>query len=106
VGPGVEMAAEVEKFLSKNRGRSELVWAGDDGRVHILQKREHTELAGLLAEICGPKIDGVGASRELAISIRKNGRVVSGKGIREEASKEGWLDEGVEAFVSDTIGTD
>ena len=106
VGPGVEMSAEVEKFLSKNKSGSELVWAGDDGRMHILQKREHTELADLLAEICRSKIDGVGASRELAISIRKNGRIVSGKGVREEASKEEWLDRGIEAFVSDTIGTD
>ncbi|MDA4113448.1 MAG: CCA tRNA nucleotidyltransferase [Thaumarchaeota archaeon] len=106
VGPGIEMRAEVKKFLSKNRGRSELVWAGDDGRVHILQRREHTELGELLAEVCRSEIEGVGASRELAIAIRRNGRIVSGRGVREEASKERWLDQGVEAFISDTIGTD
>jgi len=100
------MSAEVKKFLSKNKDRSELVWAGDDGRVHILQRREHTELGELLAQVCRSEIDGVGASRELAIAIRRNGRIVSGKGVRDEASKESWLDEGVEAFISDTIGTD
>jgi tRNA nucleotidyltransferase (CCA-adding enzyme) len=106
VGPGVEMGAEVKKFLSKNRGRSELVWAGEDGRVHILQKREHTELGGLLAEVCGPGVDGVGVPREIASSIRRNGRIVSGKGVSEEASQEGWLERGIEALVTDTIGTD
>jgi tRNA nucleotidyltransferase (CCA-adding enzyme) len=106
VGPGVEMSEEVKRFLSKNRDRSELVWAGEDGRVHILQKREHTELGGLLAEICGPAVDGVGVPREIASSIRRSGRVVSGRRVGEEASKEEWLERGIEALVTDTIGTD
>ena len=45
--------------------------------------------AGLLAEICRSKIEGLGASRRgLAISIRKNGRIVSGEG-RPRGSIEG-----------------
>jgi tRNA nucleotidyltransferase (CCA-adding enzyme) len=106
VGPGVEMSAEVRNFIAKNRARSELIWAGDDGRVHILQRREHTDLRDLLEEIRRSGIDGVGASREVAVSIRKNGRVLAGKAIRQEMSKEGWLAEGVEESVTDTIGTD
>jgi tRNA nucleotidyltransferase (CCA-adding enzyme) len=106
VGPGVEMSTEVKRFLSKNRDRSELVWAGEDGRVHILQKREHTELGGLLAEICGPAVDGVGVPRDIASSIRRSGRIVSGKGVGDEASREEWLERGIEALVTDTIGTD
>ena len=66
VGPGVEMSAEVCRFISKNKRRAELVWAGEDGRVHMLQKRGATELLSLLKEVCSSEIDRVGASREIA----------------------------------------
>jgi tRNA nucleotidyltransferase (CCA-adding enzyme) len=105
VGPGVEMSTEVRNFISKNKTRSELVWAGEDARVHLLQKRQHTDLAQLLSETLSSGVDDLGASREVAASLRKNGRILVGRSIREELSREGWLREGVEELVSDTIGT-
>jgi len=106
VGPAVEMAAEVRNFIAKNRRSSELTWAGDDGRVHILQRRAKTELAGLLRGVLRSEIESLGASREMGASIHKNGRVVTGRELRREMSKEGWLREGVDEILADTIGTD
>ncbi len=106
VGPGVEMSQEVSNFIAKNRDKSKLTWAADDGRVHILQRRAHTELRELLADIIRSEISDVGASREVASSIRRSGRIVTGSGIVREMSREVWLREGVEEIVSDTIGTD
>ncbi len=106
VGPEVERQSEVERFVAKNRERAELVWAGEDGRVHLLQKRGQTDFGTLLAEVCARDVDRVGASREVAAAIRKSGRVVAGRVILREASKERWLGEGVEEIVADTIGTD
>lgn len=105
-GPGVEMAAEVERFVSKNRERARHVWVGEDGRVHTLQRRDVTELARLLERLVGPEVDGIGASRQVAASIRRTGRVLKGKSVRREASRERWLAEGLEEFLADTIGTD
>ncbi len=102
VGPGVELASEVDRFIARNRRRSELVWAADDGRIHILQKREKTELSSLLYDIRS-KIASIGASREVASSIRRNGRVLHGVALQKESSKELWFREGVEQVVSDTL---
>ena len=106
VGPEVERPAEVERFIAKNKERAELVWAGEDGRVHLLQKRGQTDLGSLLTEVRAKEIDRVGASREVGAAIRKSGRVVAGRAVLEEAAKERWLDEGVEEIVADSIGTD
>jgi tRNA nucleotidyltransferase (CCA-adding enzyme) len=105
-GPGVERAAEVARFVSKNRERAELLWAGDDGRVHLLQKRRVTRLGDLLEEVRRSDIDGIGASREVAQAIKKNGRILSGKAVAREASREPWLRAGVEELIADSIGTD
>jgi tRNA nucleotidyltransferase (CCA-adding enzyme) len=105
VGPGVELASEVDRFVSKNWGRAELVWAAEDGRIHILQKREKTELWDLLVDV-RPRVSFVGASREVASSIKRNGRVLHGDALRKEISKEKWFREGVEHVVADSIGTD
>jgi len=79
---------------------------GEDGKVHLLQKREQTELGSLLAGLRTSEIDRVGASHEVAVAIRKSGRIVTGRAIVREAAEEKWLDEGVGEFVADSIGTD
>ena len=105
VGPGVELAPEVDRFIAKNRKKAKLVWAAEDGRIHILQKRENTELSGLLAGLRF-NISSLGASREVASSIRRNGRILHGAALQRETSKEGWFREGVERVVSNSVGTD
>ena len=105
IGPGVEMAEEVGRFLAKNGARAELFWAGEDGRVHLLQRRGCTSLGELLERVVRSEIGAVGASREVAAAIGKTGRVVTGRRVRAAASKEEWLGEGVRELVADTIGT-
>ena len=106
VGPSVELSTEVHNFLAKNRARAELLWAGEDARVHLLQKRQHTELGRLLEETLASAMDDVGASREVAAALKKNGRVLVGRAVSQETSKEEWLKEGVDELVADSIGTD
>jgi tRNA nucleotidyltransferase (CCA-adding enzyme) len=105
VGPGVELASEVDRFIAKNHKRAELVWAAEDGRIHILQKRASTELSSLLADVRA-NILLIGASREVARSIKRNGRVLHGAALEKETSKEEWFREGVEQVVTDSFGTD
>ena len=107
VGPGVELAAEVRRFISKNKDRVELVWAGEDGRVHLLQRRKYTELARLLEGLIQREIAGIGASREVSMAIRKTGKLIRTPGkINRAADEEEWLGRGIDEIVSDTIGTD
>jgi tRNA nucleotidyltransferase (CCA-adding enzyme) len=106
VGPEVERSAEVERFITKNRERAELVWAGEDGRVHLLQIRDQTDLGKLLAGVHARGMESVGASREVATAIRKSGRVLAGRALLVEASKERWISEGIGEIVADSIGTD
>ena len=74
--------------------------------MHLLQKRGQTELGNLLAEVHAKGMDSVGASREVAAAIRKSGRVLAGRAVLAEASRERWLRDGVEEIVADSIGTD
>ncbi len=106
VGPSADLAQEAERFIAKNSEKSELVWVGDDGKVHVLQRRRFTSLERLLGKMLAESIDEVGASKDVARSIRKTGRVLSGEKIAREAARERWFCEGVEAIVSDSIGTD
>jgi hypothetical protein len=80
------------------------VWVAEDGKIHILQKRENTELSSLLGGVRS-KFSLIGGSREVARSISRNGRVLHGADLQKETSKEGWFREGVEKIVSDSIGT-
>jgi tRNA nucleotidyltransferase (CCA-adding enzyme) len=106
VGPTADMAGEAERFIAKNAEKSELIWVGDDGKVHVLQRRRFTKLSDLLGRVRSESIDEIGASKDVTASIKKTGRVLSGRGVTEESDKEEWFGEGVDAIVSDSIGTD
>jgi tRNA nucleotidyltransferase (CCA-adding enzyme) len=106
VGPTADMAEEAERFIAKNAEKSELIWVGDDGKVHVLQRRRFTKLSDLLGRVRSESIDEIGASKDVAASIKKTGRVLSGRGVTEESDEEEWFGEGVDAIVSDSIGTD
>ncbi len=105
VGPSVDLKEEVRRFVAKNREEVELVWVADDGRIHALQKREFVTLRGALEELCGKRIEEVGLSRDVALAIRRNGRILTGSQITAEGKKEGWFADGVDSLVSDSIGT-
>ena len=104
VGPGVELGAEVERFIAKNRRAAELVWVAEDGRIHILEDRGYVLLSGLLKDLRS-KVTSIGASREMATAIRKNGRILHGAALLRECHSELWFEKGVEEVVSDTVGT-
>jgi len=105
-GPSVDLADEVKRFVLKNRDKAELIWASEDGKVHVLQERKFTGLGKLLEELCGREIEGIGASRDVALSIKRTGRVLTGAAIGAERARESWFGEGVDSIITDTIGTD
>jgi tRNA nucleotidyltransferase (CCA-adding enzyme) len=105
-GPSVDLADEVKRFVLKNRDKAELIWASQDGRIHILQRRKFTKLGKLLEELCGREIRRVGASRDIAPSIERTGRVLTGAAIAAERASENWFGTGVDSIVTYTIGTD
>jgi tRNA nucleotidyltransferase (CCA-adding enzyme) len=105
-GPSVDLAKETSRFISKNKEKSELVWVGEDGKLHILQKRRYRRLGRLLEEVCNHEIQKIGASRDVSVSIQKTGSVLDGLRIAKERSKEQWFREGIDSIVTDTIGTD
>ena len=104
-GPSVHLAEEVKKFLAKNRNKVELVWVAEDARLHVLQRRQFTELRDLLESLCDERIRHMGVSRDVAASIERTGRVLSGAEVGREGSSERWFREGVESIVSDSFGT-
>jgi tRNA nucleotidyltransferase (CCA-adding enzyme) len=105
LGPSVFLAEEVKRFVLKNRDKAELAWAAEDGRLHVLQKRRYRELGKLLDELRGGEIEKIGVSRDVMVSIRKNGRVLQGEAIVKERARESWFAEGVDSIIEDTIGT-
>jgi tRNA nucleotidyltransferase (CCA-adding enzyme) len=105
-GPHVKFAKESKEFTVKNRDRSELIWVGEDGRLHSLQKRRYQGLMGLLEDIVGGQISELGASRDVTAAILGSGRLLRGRVLLREARSERWFMEGLTELVSDTIGTD
>jgi tRNA nucleotidyltransferase (CCA-adding enzyme) len=105
VGPSVDRKAETEQFISLNRRRAKLIWVGDDARVKLLQDRSQTELTDLLDDTIKGGLRRVGASREIAAGIARNGRVVTGARLHRLESANQWLRKGMEEIASDTIGT-
>lgn len=105
VGPSVDLKEEVSRFVAKNIDKAELVWVGDDGRVHVLQEREFVKLRDALEELCGTSIGEVGFSRDIALAVRRKGRILTGRQVIAEGKKEGWFEAGVDSLVSDSIGT-
>ncbi len=105
-GPGVERSNETKTFVKKNRAGAHLVWAGDDGRVHILFRRKYPRLEPFLKEIVKGQIAEIGASGDIARSVIKTGRLLRGAKLDGEARREAWLKEGIEDVITDTIGTD
>jgi len=106
IGPHVKFAKESGEFMVKNRNRSELVWVGEDGRLHSLQKRRYRNLMRLLEEIVGGQISELGASKDITTAILGTGRLLRGSVLLRETKDEGWFKEGLTELVSDTIGTD
>ncbi len=106
IGPHVSLVIESEAFLKKNYGKSQLIWVGEDGRLRTLQKRRYAVLVDLLDDVVRGDISNLGASREVAAAISKNGRVVRGDRLVREARMEEWLETGLKDIISDTLGTD
>jgi tRNA nucleotidyltransferase (CCA-adding enzyme) len=106
IGPHVKFAKESDDFTVKNLDRSELMWVGEDGRLHSLQKRRYQSLMRLLGDIVGGQISELGASRDITAAILGTGRLLRGRVLLREARSEGWFMEGLKELVSDTIGTD
>ncbi len=104
VGPGVELLEGAKSFVEKNRDSAELIWVADDGRLHLLAERRFTSLVELLDEIVKSRVEMIGVSREIALALGKNGRVLRGEGLGREAGKRPWLKEGVARMTSDSVG--
>lgn len=105
-GPSVDLADEVKRFVQKNKDTAELIWASGDGKVHMLQKRRFTGLGRLLEQLCAGEIEGIGTSRDVTVSIKRTGRVLTGRGIARERQREKWFGAGLDSIVTDNIGTD
>ena len=106
VGPGVEIAEGAKRFTGMNHSRAELVWVGEDGRLRLLRERRFTKLSELLKELLGPGVGRVGASKEVADAIKRNGRIVHGEGpLMKEMARHAWLREGLSVLICDDVGT-
>ncbi|MDA4116933.1 MAG: CCA tRNA nucleotidyltransferase [Thaumarchaeota archaeon] len=103
-GPGVELFEGAKSFASKNRKQAELFWVGDDGRLRLLQKRRFKSLSQFLDTLLTSGVKEIGASREIADAIERNGRVLHGERLRKEIREKGWLREGTASIISDPIG--
>lgn len=104
VGPGVELLEGAKSFVAKNKSGAELVWVGEDGRLHLLEPRRFTSLRELLDTLVGSKAEGIGVSKEIAQAMKKSGRVIQGERLKREAARKPWLKEGVERVTSEPVG--
>jgi len=103
-GPGVELKEGAKRFAAKNRQSAEMIWVGEDGRMHLLVRRRFTSLGKLLDEILKSRVDTIGVSKEVARALKKNGRVLHGKKLKSEAIRKAWLREGLTKTLSDSVG--
>ncbi len=105
IGPSVEMRKESAEFIKKNSARANLIWAGEDSRLHLLRKREDRTIASLLVRLTKGDVRGLGASPDLAASLRRTAKVLDGLALVRTARRESWLLKGLENIVSDSVGT-
>jgi tRNA nucleotidyltransferase (CCA-adding enzyme) len=104
VGPAVELREGAQRFVAKNRGKAELIWVGEDGRLRLLAERRFTSLAKFLDEVLKSRVEKVGFSKEVAKALKKNGMVLQGARLRKEAARKPWLKEAVATALSDSVG--
>ena len=95
VRPGVEMAEGAKSFADKNRGAAELVWVGEDGRCDCLRSGGSRPSLLSSTRCSKSRLDRVGVSKEVARALKKNGRVLRGRGSgprqpRGPGSRKGW----------------
>jgi len=105
VGPSVSMEKESGEFVAKKSRRSRLLWAGVDGRLQVLEDRQDVELVRFLKEMVREAAKRVGGSPEITKAIAKNGQVIEGRALLRVAKGKSWLSAGLDAIVSDTLGT-
>ena len=104
VGPTVDRRKDVESFVASNSKGSKLVWLDDDARVRMLMPRRYTLLTRTLSDLVMGKAGPTGASRELEEGLKKGARILSGGSLSREASKSGWLRDGIREITTDAIG--
>lgn len=105
LGPSIELKNECENFIQKNRENAELIWVGGDARLHLLRVRKHTRLADFVLDAIRFDINKLGLSEDIAESIARTGKILSGSSLLKEANSKRWLRNGIDEIVSDTIGT-
>jgi tRNA nucleotidyltransferase (CCA-adding enzyme) len=104
-GPRADLEKETRRFITLNSRKAELVWAGEDGRIRMVQHRPQTQLSEVLQAVLSSEIRKFGASRDVIGGVLKTGVLLRGQQLERAARKEAWLGEGTEEIVSDTIGT-
>ena len=104
-GPTVDRRKDVEAFVAANAKDSRLVWVDHDARIRILRPRTYTTLKELLFAVAKGKEGHIGASREIALGMRRSAVVLEGPRLLRAASSAEWLRAGIREITSDAIGT-
>jgi tRNA nucleotidyltransferase (CCA-adding enzyme) len=86
-GPDFFTAAHVVNFVKSNKKKSKIMWIGEDGKIHSLQKRSHVDAASFLRDLIKKNLTRSGVPAGLRNDIRKF-RIVMGDKITSKSIKE------------------
>jgi tRNA nucleotidyltransferase (CCA-adding enzyme) len=88
-GPDFFVAEHVDRFVSSNKKKSITMWVSEEGKVHSLQKRSHTDAVLFLRHLIKRNLEKSGVPAGLRNDIKKfrlmTGEQVRGKSIKEAA---------------------
>lgn len=90
LGPEIFDEGNVQKFTSKNRGDSYMMWLEDDARLRALKRRRHSTTIDFMREILrNPTKYGV--SRKLVQPLKEKHKIVGGREAESEEKR--WVHE-------------
>lgn len=90
-GPDFFTAEHVEKFVKSNKKKSIIMWIGDEGKIHSLQKRQYVDASSFVKDLLKKNLETAGVPAGLKDDIKRFkislGNKLTSKSIKEAASE-------------------
>ncbi|MGQ9781806.1 MAG: CCA tRNA nucleotidyltransferase [Nitrososphaeria archaeon] len=90
LGPEIFEEDNVQKFTSKNKKSSLMIWVEDDARLRALKSRDQSTIIDLIKETLKDPTQ-YGVSRRLVQPLKENHMIVSGREVQSDKRK--WVRE-------------
>ncbi len=91
-GPSFFNNEDSQKFISKNRKKTMLLWIGKQGKIASLEKRQYSDAKKFLENLLKKNLEKSGLPKGLHADLKKGFKIVSGSKASGKSIKEVLVD--------------